>query len=391
MRLSPRQRIAVTREREQLRRSGADPERLAALDEGFRHAGLDTCAACNLCALRCPVGIETGTMIIGQRTARRGAGAHRLAAAAADHLGALEAGMRLGVGSAALARKAVGDTVTDAAASALRRLSGKRIPRVTRALRPGPGAPRRPAPAAAPLGRIVYFPACPTRLFGAPEKIELGGGRVLALKPTPEAMIALLRRAGYEPVLPDRLEGACCGQPFTSKGFPEEAEKVGGRLETDLAALSGAAGLPVVTDASTCAKHLREHHAALPVADSAEFLVNRILPHLAITAPVPVVAVHHNCSAQRLAEQPLTERLAAACAARIAVLQSVTCCGYAGDKGLFVPELNAHATRHVKSDIPPDCRIGVSTVSTCASGLSEHAGIPFVSLASLLEAVSRPA
>jgi D-lactate dehydrogenase len=89
-------------------------------------------------------------------------------------------------------------------------------------------------------------------------------------------------------------------------------------------------------------------------------------------------------------EQPAIEAVASACAERITVLSSFTCCGYAGDKGLFVPELNAHATRFVKSDIPADCTIGVSTVSTCASGLSEHAGIPFVSLASLLEMVSRP-
>ena len=75
--------------------------------------------------------------------------------------------------------------------------------------------------------------------------------------------------------------------------------------------------------------------------------------------------------------------------ALVAVLSSVGCCGYAGDKGLFVPELNEWATRFAKSDIPPDCRLGVSTVSTCAAGLSERTGIPFISLVSLLEAVSR--
>ena len=146
--------------------------------------------------------------------------------------------------------------------------------------------------------------------------------------------------------------------------------------------------LPVLTDASTCAKHIRGDGGA--VADSAEFLVEHVLPRLKITRPLPVVAVHHNCSAQRLAEQPATEAIAAACAGRVAVLSSINCCGYAGDKGLFTPELNEWATRFAKSDIPADCTIGVSTVSTCASGLSERAGIPFVSLASLLEAVSRP-
>jgi len=43
----------------------------------------------------------------------------------------------------------------------------------------------------------------------------------------------------------------------------------------------------------------------------------------------------------------------------------------------------------VGNDIPAGCELGVSTVSTCASGLSEHAGIPFVGLASLLEWASR--
>jgi hypothetical protein len=52
--------------------------------------------------------------------------------------------------------------------------------------------------------------------------------------------------------------------------------------------------------------------------------------------------------------------------------------------------LNSAMVPSIGDDIPADCTIGVSTVSTCASGLTERAGIPFVSLASLLEQVSRP-
>ena len=69
--LSPRQRIAVTRERARLRQTGESPERLAALDHDFEYAGLNTCAAGNVCAERCPVGIETGTMVLGERARRR--------------------------------------------------------------------------------------------------------------------------------------------------------------------------------------------------------------------------------------------------------------------------------------------------------------------------------
>jgi len=100
--------------------------------------------------------------------------------------------------------------------------------------------------------------------------------------------------------------------------------------------------------------------------------------------------VHHNCSAQRMNEQAATMKISQAMADNVAPLETVSCCGYAGDKGLFAPELNEWATRFVKNDIPAGCDIGVSTVSTCATGLSERAGVPFVSLASLLEYATRP-
>lgn len=396
MTLTPRQRIAVTRERARLRASGEDPARLARFEADFQYAGMDTCAACNLCSLRCPVGIETGTLILGERARRRGGTAHTVARIAADHRGTVERAMRGGVALADAARTVIPAGAVEAITDTARRLTGNRVPRVSRALHHGPGAPRArdtrqdprktgfPVPTAQ-TGRpqIVYFPACPSRMFGAP-KTEHN------LLDTPAAMMALLERAGYDVVVPEHLTGQCCGQPFQSKGFPEQAAEVGKALKAELSTLSDAGRLSVVTDASTCAKHLKEFPGDAPVADSAQFLVTHVLPKLTLTQKLPVVAVHHNCSAQRLAEQPATEAVAAACAEKLAVLSSITCCGYAGDKGLFTPELNAHATRRVHNDIPDNCTLGVSTVSTCASGLTERADIPFVSLASLLEWASRP-
>lgn len=384
MTLSPRQRIAVTRERERLRASGEDPARLARLDADFQYAGLDTCAACNLCSLRCPVGIETGTMIIGQRAQRRGGTARTVAGLAADHRGAVEAMMRGGVAMADMARSVIPAVAVEAITDGARRLTGNRVPRVSRALRHGPGAPSPDAKRRDTGQAIVYFPSCATRMFGAPKTSH-------DLLAVPDAMLALLERAGFDVVMPAHLNGQCCGQPFQSKGFPNQAAEVGGALKRELSALSEAGRLSVVTDASTCAKHLREFPGDAPVLDSSQFLLGQVLPRLTIVRKLPVLAVHHNCSAQRLVEQPMTEAIARACADEIAVLSSVTCCGYAGDKGLFFPELNAHATRFARGDIPAGCTLGVSTVSTCASGLTEHAGVPFVGLASLLEWASRPA
>ncbi len=396
MTLTPRQRIAVTRERARLRSTGEDPARLARLDADFQYAGMDTCAACNLCSIRCPVGIETGTLILGERARRRTSTAHSVARFAADHRGTVERVMRGGVAIADAARTIIPAPAVEAITETARRATNKRVPRVSRALHHGPGAPKptetrqNPQKTGFPVpitqtGRpsVVYFPACPSRMFGAP-KTEHG------LLDTPAAMVALLERAGFDVIVPEHLTGQCCGQPFQSKGFPEQAAEVGKALKSELSSLSDAGRLKIVTDASTCAKHLREFPGDAAVSDSPQFILAEILPRLTITQKLQSVAVHHNCSAQRLAEQPMTEALARACADEIAVLSSINCCGYAGDKGLFIPELNAHATRRVHTDIPANCSLGISTVSTCASGLTEHAGVPFVSLPSLLEWASRP-
>lgn len=384
--LSPRQRIAVTREQKRLEQQGGADDLLQALEQQFVHAGMDTCAACNLCSLRCPIGIETGTMILGRRDKKRSGTADAIAGFVSDNTGAVETLMRTGVAAQEVARNIVGDQVVDSLSGALNAFSGHKIPKPNRNLRPGPGVPKNIAKTdrgvgGAPNGKIVYFPACASRMFGAP-KTDLD------LLPVTDAMLSLMQRAGFHPVLPEKLSGQCCGQPFQSKGFPKEAKKIGGKLHNALAAVNENGTLPMVTDMSTCSLHLKAD--GMEVKDSAEFLLNELLPHLTISRRLPVVAVHHNCSAQRMHEQPITEALARACATEIAVLSSVTCCGYAGDKGMYQPELNAHALRFAKNDVPDNCNLGVSTVTTCATGLSDHLGIPFIGLPSLLEYVSRP-
>jgi D-lactate dehydrogenase len=378
--MSPRQRIVVTREKARLKRSGEDPARLAQMEELFEYAGLATCAAGNVCALRCPVGIETGTMVIGERARRRTDAERRTAHLVGGHTLAVERSMKLAVGANTLSRTIIGDGVTDALAKFARGVTGGAIPRVSYALRPGPAAPKVEAKGG---DRIVYFPGCPTRMFGAPTR-ENG------MLPTTDAMVTLLQRAGFDPVVPDHADGECCGQPFLSKGFPDEAGRVGGPTRANLDKLAAAGSCAVVTDASTCAKHLKEMPGSATIADSAEFLLAEVLPKLKITKKIPAVAVHHNCSAQRMKEQQAINALAATVAERVVVLDAISCCGFAGDKGLFVPELNEHATRFGKAQIPPGCKIGISTVSTCATGLTERMDIPFFSIASVLEMVTQP-
>ena len=54
-------------------------------------------------------------------------------------------------------------------------------------------------------------------------------------------------------------------------------------------------------------------------------------------------------------------QLLAVCVEQVIEPSGVTCCGFGGDRGFVVPELNAHALRKVHDALPSNCCVGVST------------------------------
>ena len=77
--LTPRQRIVVRRA---MQREGAD---VASLREAFEYDALDTCATDGLCALACPVSIDTGRLTKRLRASLLSPSTRRLASLAASH------------------------------------------------------------------------------------------------------------------------------------------------------------------------------------------------------------------------------------------------------------------------------------------------------------------
>jgi D-lactate dehydrogenase len=61
--LSPRQRIVIAREISRLEESNEDPERLAEIRKDVSYQLDETCATDGLCALACPVNIDTGKFV----------------------------------------------------------------------------------------------------------------------------------------------------------------------------------------------------------------------------------------------------------------------------------------------------------------------------------------
>jgi D-lactate dehydrogenase len=387
--LTPRQRIAGWREISRLAATGEDARR-AELIQRYAYQGLDTCAACGLCASACPIGIETGLLTKKLRGEGQGPVARRLGELVAGRYGTAMGIVRQGFRLADLAASAIGPGNLERATETLRRLSGDVLPAWSRTLPAGRGFGAGMAAEAADAGdaddrpAVVYLPSCAARAMGPaagdPDPT-----------PLPAKTLHLLAKAGYRVVLPDGLDGLCCGQPFESKGLVTAAARQARAVEDALARASDGGRLPIVSDTSPCSFRLKQVlPAALRPLDIVEFIHDRLMDRLAFTRQPGAVALHVTCSGRRMGLEGKLAAIGRACAESAVIPASVGCCGFAGDKGFHTPELNAHALRSLADDLPDGCTGGYSHSRTCEIGLSQHAGVPYRSIVYLVDACSRP-
>lgn len=364
--LSPRQRIVSVRE---LSRRAAAGEPAGAIGEDYAYMGLDTCAGCGLCSTACPVGIDTGDLTRRLRGRKLGDTARAVNAWTGNNFATLANASRLGLKVGHAVSGVLGDNF-------LGRISGgawkKNMPHAGKApvARRSPGDP------------VVYFPTCGGRIFGPSTAGEAQLGDVIS---------ELLVRAGYDPILPEGFEQLCCGQMLASKGMEEEAGAMSDVLEAALVKASNNGQYPVIMDASTCTARMQKHLAGrLKLYDFHEFAHDALLPRLVITKQPGPVALHVNCSVRKTGSDAKLKKLLAACTEQIIEPAGVTCCGFAGDRGFVVPELNHHALRKIHDELPANCACGVSTNRTCEIGLTAETGRTYQSIAYLLEQCSRP-
>ncbi|MCK0715382.1 FAD-binding and (Fe-S)-binding domain-containing protein [Chromohalobacter sarecensis] len=386
--LTPRQRIVIQREMSRLEsmETPASTARLKTLREAYQYQGIDTCAADGLCATQCPVGINTGDLVREwrhRRVVERG-GTARLVG---RHFSGTT---RIGRGALRLADTAhgvLGSAAMGGLTRGARRLSGERLPQWIPSL-PAP-APvrilerRAGKPAASKRDKVVYLPACATRVFGTSRGDDEGDA-------VTRTTLALLEKAGYEVVIPAMIGHLCCGMAFQSRGYFDEADHKARELNRELLLASQNGRYPVLCDTSPCTQRMVERlDTRLTIQEPVAFAHDYLLARLAVTPKHARIALHVTCSSVRMGLSDKFVALAEACADDVVVPAEIACCGFAGDKGFTTPELSAAALRGL-ADAVNGCEVGYSNSRTCEMGLSHHAGIPYRSILDLLNEVSRP-
>jgi D-lactate dehydrogenase len=384
--LSPRQRIVAVREMARLEGLGTPEARAwrASLRRDFAYEGDLTCARDSMCATSCPVQIDTGALMKEIRAAGRPAWSRRLALAAARRFRLVSAIARASLSAIAALRAVPGGGAALRAGASL--LPGI-VPRAWPSLPPpAPPLPRLPVNGDGPA--VVYFPSCLTRLLGA--------ARGETPPAAAEAMVDVLRHAGYSVRYAEAPQGLCCGMPFASRGFPEAAAEARARTAAALWRATGEGRAPVVTDASPCAGELRQAAEAMAAEgrvlrafDFPAFWAREVLPRL--EGPPPrrrgTAVLHPTCTLVKMGGLDDLRRVAEAHAETVIVPATAECCGFAGDRGFFLPELTAAATApeaaEVRALLHGDTAL-VSTCRTCEIGMSQAVGRPYRSLVQLV-------
>ena len=376
--LSPRQRIVIWRDIQAKKRAGVDTSEL---EVAYEYQGIETCAAIGLCAQRCPVGINTGELVKKLRS--RQATHTKTANWIEGNFATTLQGARFTLHVANGARMLLGARRLAKLSATLTRLSKGQVPQWTHAM-PQPEKAIRFSPSVSDeRPRVVYLAACVSRVMGPAASDQ----EQMSLY---EKTRGLLEKAGYQVVFPDNQDSLCCGQPFASKGYAEQAEHKRQELIGALLHASRGGLDPIYCDTSPCTLRLVEDlgDVRLDLYDPVRFIRTHLMDRLEFIQQEAPIAVHVTCSTQHLGEGQALIDLVRKCSKNVVVPEGIHCCGFAGDKGFTTPELNAHSLRALRNAVQ-HCSEGISTSRTCEIGLTRHSEIDYHGLVYLVDRVTR--
>ena len=375
--LTPRQRIALLRETKRLENEGNFAV-ANELKKGYEYFGVETCAACSMCKGLCPLSIDTAQIALSMR--RIDPPAPGLAKKIYDNFSSTLEMCRAGVSLEGIAGAIITQKAISKITEGLHGVTGvtpyvpKTTPKANRYKLKNRIKPTN-------FEKVVYFSTCANRAF----RQNQGYDDQRSLQQVVES---LCNKAQIDIIYPEHIENLCCGLSF--ENYDDVHERAVKDLHDALMKASQNGKYPIVIDHSACFNHAFKHMPDLEINDISEFLCKFVVPRLDIIKCDERVLVHKQCKIKVLGKSQYIEDLARLCSDHVFNIKSFACDGFAGQKGFFTPELNKCATKDLASEVAEyGATLGVSSSSTCEIGLGESGGIPFVSVAYLLDRCSK--
>jgi len=400
--LTPRQRIAVWRRINELqtlvnnsntankKTRYSQQLELKTLIKDYQYFGIDSCAATGLCGQQCPVSINTGDFIktLRSKNMMNSTATKKIAQLLANNFSTLTSITKLGLKGISQLNKVVGDKLTYNSFAAMNRFTSNKIPKWYPAWPTGVNSHLaiQKSQNTTFFDKVVYIPSCANRIFAADNGAE-------DTRSLPEVMQSILRKAKISIIIPAGINDLCCGMPWESKGLNNIAEQKRQAFIHIMSEASNNGKLPIITDASPCALTINgemtlDNNNELKIFEASEYIAKFILKKLTIIKSFDTFMLHKTCSSIKMDQGIYLEQIAKACSDNVIIPDNVHCCGFAGDKGFYLPELNKNALIALPDQIPSLCNRGISNSRTCEIGLSEHSKISYQSFLYLLDEVS---
>ncbi len=373
---TPRRRIVIRRVLKKLELDGNTSDYKLLLNQ-YKYDGLETCAVDGLCATACPVDINTGDLIKRLRRENHSASANKIALAIAKSFKTAEWMARAALKMGFAINKVFGQNAMIKITGGIKKL----IPAMPLwsnhlSLPPDLAVINKKKQFSDKIAdsTVVYFPACISRMLGTYEGKK---------KNLMETFISICNKSGIEVKILDDVNGSCCSQIFSSKGFSDAYRFTANNIVERLWRTSGEGRFPVVIDVSSCAYTL--HHTRpvlneenkikfdkLTMLDSVDFLHDMVMPFARIKQKKSNIVLHPVCSLQKMKTENKFISVAKHFADNVTVPKYAGCCGMAGDRGFLFPELTASATLPEALEVNRKKYNGYySSTKTCEIAMSE--------------------
>jgi len=347
--LTPRERIVAFRELQ-----SQTPALKRQLAKELHYQADQTCATDGMCAVNCPVGINTGTFIKQIRTKNQ--------TKASETLGVLMQASWGNIAEVAGIGLKVANKVPVLAKKASNFLAllapGGTTPKWDRHV-VGSGSSRKKLEGGT-KAEFAYLPSCMNEIFGDTAIAEI---------------LQIAKNRGIGISVPLDINQFCCGTPFSSKGL---SKAFGKQAIQNQKLMSSLAGSELIIDGSSCHQTLLGQ-SEQPILELTEFVAQQLLD-IPVKNKHAKIVLHPTCSGVATGSNLAMEQIAQHIALEVVIPIDWKCCGFAGDRGLLIPELTANATRLEALEVKDSDSLFVSNNQPCQIGMAGSTNKTYVSI-----------